>query len=237
MHKYLIITVIFLLIAVVLIFIFNKFDNLKNDKKKENSSQSNTNKVNDNSRSSINETCTKDNILTGTSYNIPIPEVKLKDYRNGRKGRHGRNSPQKSIRGNNNKEIDNNSNNQITISTAPKTKSTTSIKQPISHKVSRPQGVLTKDLTIKNGRLVLCALGKTPYYQCWEFENRLYYDFNHSLPHKNRVISNHSATIDPYCIREANSNIWDSATSIKTSKFGILDENLNIIEKLIIIVE
>lgn len=105
---------------------------------------------------------------------------------------------------------------------------------PFNPLKAKPSEIKIVELTIANDKLIPCTLGKTVYYHCWEYENKIYYDFNEKTPILAKIINNHSSIIDPFCVREFGSATWEDAKSIKGTTYGILDDNYNIIEKLII---
>lgn len=244
MYKLLItILLIILLIAIIAataIFIYNKYENSKKVYQKDkDATYSNAKIVNNNYYQTQKNTVPKNNVVTGVAYTKGISETKHKESRKTHKRTHGKNSNKYNRITNGKKNFDFN-----TISYEMKEEETINKTSPIKKTNSsfnprkvKPSDVKIVELSISNDKLIPCTLGKTVYYHCWEYENRMYYDFNEKTSILEKIINNHSSIIDPFCIREVESSTWEDAKTIKGIAYGIVDENYNIIEKLIIKVE
>lgn len=236
----LLIILLIAIIATTAIFIYNKYGNSKKVNQIDTDATcSNAKTVNNNYSQSLKNTVPKNNVVTGLAYTKYISETKHKESKNTHIRTHGKNSRKHNRITNDKKNFDFN-----TISYEIKKEETKNQTSPISKSNSsfnprkvKPSDVKIVELTISNDKLIPCTLGKTVYYHCWEYENRMYYDFNEKTSILEKIINNHSSTIDPFCIREVGSNTWEDAKSIKGTTYGIVDENYNIVEKLIIKVE
>lgn len=98
-------------------------------------------------------------------------------------------------------------------------------------KVSKPDNAEYTDLCISDGQLTVCTIGKTSYYHCWTYGDKLYYEFYCSSAKVAKAINNHSAIIDPFCVKHKDSTPFDLAKSLEVIEYGELSSEYKIINK------
>lgn len=112
----------------------------------------------------------------------------------------------------------------------------------VSHQPSTPQikelnppsDVSYSYLRVFNGKLMDAVPNKASYYRKWTFKGVVYYEFFCDATLVEKAINNKSALVEPYCDKHSSSIPYDSARSIKTVEFGILNSDNSIIKKTII---
>lgn len=104
-------------------------------------------------------------------------------------------------------------------------------KNKFDPRVSKPESFEYTDLSISDGQLTVCTLGKTSYYHCWAYEGKLYYEFYCDSIKVAKAINNHSAIIDPFCVKHKDSVSLDVAKSLDVIEYGELTSEYKIINK------
>lgn len=104
-------------------------------------------------------------------------------------------------------------------------------KKAFNPKTTKPTDVIYTDLSIIDGNLVLCSFGKTSYYHCWPYDGKIYYEFCCDSTKIAKAINNHSAIIDPFCIKHKDSVSFDVAKSLAVTEYGELTSEYIIIHK------
>lgn len=107
-------------------------------------------------------------------------------------------------------------------------------KRNFNPKRSIPSGVKFSDLAVSGGHLVPCAIGQTPYYRCWEYEGTLYFEFYCDASKTPKALNNRSVILDPFCQKDNDSVSVDSAKTLTTLEYGVMDSNCNIISKSLV---
>nr|WP_311521887.1 hypothetical protein [uncultured Porphyromonas sp.] len=94
-----------------------------------------------------------------------------------------------------------------------------------------PETYIYTYLSVEEGRFVESTLGKTSYYRYRVINDRLFFEFFCEDSRVSKAINNHSAIIDPFCIRTDDSKPYNEAKFIETREKGELDSNLDIMSK------
>lgn len=92
-------------------------------------------------------------------------------------------------------------------------------------------------LSFSNRNLIIAKVNQISYYRSWEHNGTCYFQFHCEDSKLSKALNNHNVAIDPFCDRTEDSVSYDEAVRIIPKEPGILDKDMHILKKAILIIK